>query len=132
MGIIIYIIIIFGLANLFYFLFSDGKKVKQKFWLTVSVLSIILLVVGIFLSLISSDSIITNTKDFLIFTISSIILTIIILLYHLELHKILNAFFTFPKSYFRYTFIFSLFSFFLNFIFFIILFMILSVIFDTE
>ena len=127
-----YILILFVLANLFYFLFSDEKETKRKFWLTVSVFSIILLIIAVFLSLISSDSLIDNTVDFFTFIISATIITIMMLSYHLKIHQILNDSPMFSKNYIRYIFSFSFFSFFINIVFFIILFIILSLIFDVE
>jgi len=132
MILLFYITVIFGLANLFYFLFSDRKEIKRKFWLTIFLTSVILFIVDIFLSLISSDGLVDNTKEFLIFIVASVILSILVFLYHLELHKILNESSVFSKNYLRYVISFSLFSFFLNFIFVIVLFLILSIIFDIE
>lgn len=132
MILLFYITVIFGLANLFYFLFSDRKEIKRKFWLTIFLTSVILFIVDIFLSLISSDGLVDNTKEFLIFIVASVILSILVFLYHLELHKILNESSVFSKNYLRYVISFSLFSFFLNFIFVIVLFLILSIIFGIE
>lgn len=132
MILLFYITVIFGLANLFYFLFSDRKEIKRKFWLTIFLTSVILFIVDIFLSLISSDGLVDNTKEFLIFIVASVILSILVFLYHLELHKTLNESSVFSKNYLRYVISFSLFSFFLNFIFVIVLFLILSIIFDIE
>ena len=132
MILLFYITFIFGLANLFYFLFSDRKEIKRKFWLTIFLTSVILFIVDIFLSLISSDGLVDNTKEFLIFIVASVILSILVFLYHLELHKTLNESSVFSKNYLRYVISFSLFSFFLNFIFVIVLFLILSIIFDIE
>jgi len=132
MEILIYVAIIFLLANFFYFLFLDGKQIKRRFWLTISILSLLSFIIAIFLNLISSDSLIDNTNDFFVFIISSIVLSIIILQYHLELHKILSHTPTFSKNYVRYLFSFSFFAFFLNIIFFIVLFIVMSIIFDIE
>lgn len=127
-----YIFFIFGLANLFYFLFSNGKEIKRKFWLIVTVFCAISLITAVFLSLISSDSLVDNVLDFFIFIISSIVVTVAVLLYHLKLHMILNESSFFSKNYIIYVLSFSFFSFFINFLFFIFLYITASLIFGIE
>ncbi|PQA96946.1 hypothetical protein B0A69_02480 [Chryseobacterium shigense] len=109
---IIYILLIFAAANLYYFAFSDHPNRKRTILYIILPFSAFLLVTAIFLSLIDSDDLVRDTGDFFLFLLFSNILLVAFTFFLLAIHHTVTGMFSSAKNYGTYVFVFSIAAFF--------------------
>ena len=111
---IIYILAVFGLANLYYFLFSrkerkTWKKTMLRLMLTFSGL---ILIMACILSVTDVDWKIEDAGTFFAFLLIGNVMMIVYLLFLLAINNMVDKLIPFVKTYGTYTFVFSLAAFF--------------------
>lgn len=115
MGIfIIYILSVFGLANLYYFQFSRKEKKTRKETMLKLMLTFsgLILITACILSVTDVDRKIEDAGTFFAFLLIGNVMMLACLLFLLMINDLVNNMIPFVKNYGTYTFMFSLFAFF--------------------
>lgn len=115
MGIfIIYVLSVFGLANLYYFQFSRKKKKTRKKTMLRLMLTFsgLILITACILSVVDVDKKIENVGTFFAFLVIGNVMMIVYLLFLLSINNMVDKLIPFVKTYGTYTFVFSLAAFF--------------------
>ncbi|KMQ60655.1 hypothetical protein ACM40_12880 [Chryseobacterium sp. BLS98] len=125
----IYIVLIFVIANLYYFLFPDRNHWKKKMLYVLFSFSSLLLVTDISLSIADSDDLVRDIKDFFIFFLFSNILLIACAFFLLAVHNLVLGILFPARSYGTYIFVFMVTAFFGCLLLFFVLYILVSALF---
>lgn len=111
---IIYILAVFGLANLYYFQFSRKKKKTWKKTMLRLMLTFsgLILITACILSVADIDKKIEDVGTFFAFLLIGNVMMIVYLLFLLSINNMVDKLIPFVKTYGTYTFVFSLAAFF--------------------
>jgi hypothetical protein len=108
LGFFIYILLVFAVANLYYFVFSNNPNWKRTMLWVMLPFSAILFITAVFLSLIDSDDLIHSTMDFFTFLLFSNILLVAFAFFLLAIHNAVVGIFSSTKNYGTYVFVFTI------------------------